>query len=93
MAGVHHAAQGLCACAGASPPARLALLKRRLSLSEIARMRGQFRDAVVQRLAAWWRKGAEGPIVSRAPGEAEADPAAPLGEIVTEGAAGPRLPH
>ena len=49
MPGVHHAAQGLCACAGASPPARLALLKRRLSLSEIVRMRGQFRDAVAQR--------------------------------------------
>jgi hypothetical protein len=46
---------------------------------------------MVQRLAARRSQGAEGPIVPRAPGEAEASRATPLREDVTEGSTGARL--
>src|ERR1035437_6128973 len=55
-------------------------------------MCSQLCHAVVQRLAAGWREGTEGPIIPRAASEAEVGPATTLGESVTEGTAGAWLP-
>jgi hypothetical protein len=49
----------------------LALLKHRLSLSDIARMRGQLRDAVAQRAPRAWPRRAEGLAHSGVPHEAD----------------------